>query len=277
MGQRIIHIGDAPLPTPDPWADDPPGAARCPACALTEPGTDRCRRCGERLRRQVRKRKPITANLAILLVIIVGRGPMLLAIEFLYRPLDAPLLTPWTILLAAQVPLSWLLAGGLALLWRWTWFAVIALFLIDLPMQVALQVIESGNPVLPVAAILADLMVVGMLLTVYDEVRIDTAAIGMPPDHALPKTAQGAYNLGAEYSQLGQWYFAARLWQRAVALQHVEGRYRRALGTAYLRLGERAAAEREIQAARWLMPDDEQTARLIATLAEATRAEKGRS
>lgn len=271
MSQRIIQITDAPLPTPDPWADDLPGAVRCPACALADPGKDRCRSCGEHLRRQVRKRKPITADLAILLIITLGRGPMLLAIGFLYRPLDAPLLNSWMIILAAQVPLMWLCAGGLALRWRWVWFASIALFMIDLPLEIALQITQPGNPVLPVAAILTDLMVVGMLLNVYDEVRIDTATIGMPPDHALPKTAQGAYNLGVEYSQMGQWYFAARLWQRAVALQHTEGRYRRALGSAYLRLGQRATAERELQAARWLMPDDVQTARLLAALAETAR------
>jgi tetratricopeptide (TPR) repeat protein len=138
--------------------------------------------------------------------------------------------------------------------------------LIDLPLEIALQLMLQSSPVLLVAATLTDLMVIGMLLTVYDEVRIDTAAFGLPPDHALPKTAQGAYNLGVEYSQVGHWYFAAQLWQRAVALQHVEGRYRRALGTAYLRLGEVAAAKGEIHAARWLMPDDEQTSKLLATL-----------
>ncbi len=268
MSQHIIHIADAPLPSPDPWADDSPGASRCPACALAEPGRNRCRRCGEHLRRQVRTRKPITVELTILLVIIIGRGPMILATEFLYRPPDAPLLSLWTIILAAQVPLWVICAGGLALRWRWVWFATITLFLIDLPLEIILQITQRGNLVLPVAAILTDIMVVGMLLNVYDEVRIDTASIGMPPEHALPKTAQGFYNLGVEYSQVGQWYFAARLWQRAVALQHAEGRYRRALGTAYLRLGERAAAEHELHAARWLMPDDAQTAQLLAVLAE---------
>lgn len=261
---RIIQIADAPLPTPDPWADDPPGRARCPKCALPEPGEARCRRCGERLRRQVRRRKPITVNLANLLVILIGRGPLLLAISFLYRPNDAPLVTPWTIALVLQAPILWAAAAGLALRWRWTWFLTLATLLIDLPIEVGFQIVLRGNPVLPIAAILSDLMVIGMLLTVYDEVRIDTAHIGMPPEHALPKTAQESYNLGVEYSQMGQWYFAARLWQRAVALQHVEGRYRRALGTAYLRLGERAAATSELQAARWLMPDDEQTKQLIA-------------
>lgn len=271
MNQRITHIADAPLPTPDPWEDDPPGASRCPACALAEPGRDRCRRCGERLRQQVRIRKPITVELIVLLVIIIGRGPIILVIAFLYMAPDTSLLNIWTIILVAQLPLWWICAGGLALRWRWVWFTTIILFLLDLPLEIALQITQRGNPVLPVSVILTDIMVVGMLINVYDEVRIDTAVIGMLPDHALPKTAQGAYNLGVEYSQAGQWYFAARLWQRAVALQHVEGHYRRALGMAYLRLGERAAAEHELRSAHWLMPDDTQTMHLLATLDETAR------
>jgi hypothetical protein len=111
-------------------------------------------------------------------------------------------------------------------------------------------------------------MVMGFLLTIYDEVRVDMAWLRLPEEANMPHTPMGAYNAGVEYSQAGLWFFTARMWQRAVAGASHEGRYRRALGTAYLRLREYEAAASELAAARALMPDDEQTAQLIATLAQ---------
>ncbi|EFO80610.1 hypothetical protein OSCT_1550 [Oscillochloris trichoides DG-6] len=267
MSQRIIQITDAPLPSPDPWAADPVGTQRCPACALVDPGKDRCRRCKEPLTRQIRQRKPITANMANLLVMLTGRGPLLIIIAAVYPPDGMGIINPWSILLTLEAAIYVGCGIGMAMLrWRWTWFMTMAVMLLDSIIQIVFQFIFQGNALVPVAAIISNFMVLGMMLIVYDEVRIDTAIIGMPPDHALPKTPQGSYNLGVEYSKLGQWYFAARLWQRAVALEHSEGRYRRALGTAYLHLGEHAAAHQELQAAHWLMPDDEQTRKLMRML-----------
>lgn len=264
---RIIQIGDAPLPTPDPWAGDG-SPRRCPACALPDPGDARCRRCKAALITRVDRRRPLTANLLNLCVVLFGKGPMLLAVGFLYRPEGAPLLSPWTLWLAGQIPLLLLAAAGLALRWRWAWYLAMALALVDLLAAVGFQLRLGGSPVLPIAALLTDLMIMGLLLTVFDSVRVDYAPLGLPPDEALPRTALDAYNAGAAYSKAGHWYLAARLWQRAAALEHHEGRYRRALGLAYLRLRELPAAEAELAAARTLLPDDPQTAQLIAALGQ---------
>ncbi len=267
MSQRIIQITDAPLPSPDPWATDPVGTQRCPACALVDPGRDRCRRCKEPLTRKIRQRKPITSNMANLLVMLTGRGPLLIIIAATYPPEGMGIVNPWSMLLTLEAAIYVGCGIGMAILrWRWTWFMTLAVMLLDSAIQIIFQYLFNANPLVPITAIISNFMVLGMLLIIYDEVRIDTARIGMPPEHALPKNAQGAYNLGVEYSKMGQWYFAARLWQRAVALEHSEGRYRRALGSAYLHLGEREAATHEIQAAHWLMPDDEQTHKLMQIL-----------
>lgn len=269
---RIIEIRSAPLPTPDPWAGDGPDRRRCPACALLEPGAERCRRCKVRLVTRVDRRRPMTANLLNLCVILLGKGPMLLAIGFLYRAAEAPLVTPWTIWLVAQIPLLALAAAGLAMRWRWPWYLALALAGIDLLAAVGFQLAMGGSPVLPIAAVLANLMILGLLLTVFDEVRVDYGPIDMPPADTLPRTALDSYNAGVSYSNAGFWYLAARLWQRAVALEHHEGRYRRALGLAYMRLRELAAAEAELAAAAALMPDDSQTMQLRATLGALKKA-----
>lgn len=267
---RIIQVKDAPLPTPSPWDSDPPGVYRCPRCALASPAERRCERCGLTLVVKTVRRRPLTANFANLLVVLIGRGPLLLAIGMLYRPSDAPLINPWTIWLILQLPLFWLCAGGLFLRWRAAWYGAFALSLIDLVAEIALQLIMRGNPLLPIAAILADLMVMGFLLTVFDEIRVEWKRIAFPADHALPPAATGAYNAGVAYSKGQLWYFAARMWQRAVALQHVEPRYRRALGLAYLRLHEPAAAASELRATLWLDPDDAQARELLG-LSEGKR------
>lgn len=263
---RITRVTDAPPPSPDPWPAEGPEAYRCPACALLDPGPRICRRCRATMVVRVNRRRPLTANIVNLLVVLVGRGPLLLAVALIYREAEAPLLTPWTLWLGAQIPLAWLTAAGLALRGRWAWFLAALLCVADLPAMVGLQLALGGSPVLPLAVVLTDLMVLGFLLTVYDEVRVDEALIDRPAPHAMPPTAMAAFNAGVEVSRVGHWYLAARLWQRAVALEHHEGRYRRALGLAYLRLGELAAAASELAAARALLPDDPQTAELLALL-----------
>lgn len=268
MTSRIIRISDAPLPTPDPWAGDEPGAYRCPTCATLDPGESRCRRCGKALTVKTARRKPLTANMANLCVVLIGRGPMLLAIGFLYRAPDTPLLNPWIIWLVAQMPLFWLCAAGMVMRWRWGWYLAFALSLIDLLAEVGFQLVLGGSPVLPIAAVLTNLMILGFLLTVFDELRVEWLRIGLPEEANLPRTGVAAYNAGVEYSRAGHWYFAARMWQRAAAVEHHEGRYRRALGLAYMRLKELDAATAELAAAHQLMPDDQQTRNLQQTLAQ---------
>lgn len=264
----ITRITDAPLPSPDPWAADMPGARRCPACALRDPQEPRCQRCGKAVAVKTARRRPMTANMANLLVVLLGRAPMLLAIGFLYRPEGVPLLSPVMIWLGAQLPLLWLATAALTLRWRWAWYLAFVVCALDLPAQVVLQLLYGGSIVLTIAAVVTDLMVLGFLLTIYDEVRVDMALLALPEEANMPRTPLGAYNAGVEYSQAGLWFFAARMWQRAVAQGGHEGRYRRALGTAYLRLREYDAAANELEAARVLLPGDEQTAQLIVTLAE---------
>lgn len=264
----ITRIADAPPPSPDPWAGDPPGALRCPACALRDPGEPRCRGCGKRTAVKTARRRPMTATMANLLVVVLGRAPLLLAVGLLYRPEGAPLLGPATVWLGLQLPLLWVAAGALTMRWRWAWYLAFAVCAADLPAQLALQLLSRGSVALAVAAVVTDLMVMGFLLTVYDEVRVETAPLRLPDEANMPRTALGAYNAGVAYSQAGLWFFSARMWQRAVAQGSHEGRYRRALGMAYLRLREYAAAATELEAARALMPGDEQTAQLIATLGQ---------
>lgn len=262
---------DAPFPTPDPWAADAPERRRCTWCGLPEPGAERCRRCGKPLVIAVRTRRPRSLNLVNLFVVLLGRGPLTLAIAGLYNGADIPLINPWTIYLAAATPLFWLLAFGLLLRWRWVWYTTVALALADLLAQIGLQLVFQFNPVVPLAAIVSDLIVLGLLLTTYDEVRIENAPIDLPPRHAMPKTPIDAFNAGVALSRQGQWYLAARMWQRAVALKHSEFTYRRALGMAYLRLKELPAAEAELQAAARIQPDDAQTRQLLDVLQQLQR------
>jgi hypothetical protein len=264
----ITRITDAPPPSPNPWADDPPNTRRCPACALPDPGEPRCRRCGKAVVVKTARRRPMTANMANLLVVLIGRAPMLLAIGFLYRPEGTPLLSPVMIWLGLQLPLLWLAAAALTMRWRWAWYLAFLICGVDLLAQVVLQLLTGGSIVLTIAAVVTDLMVMGFLLTIYDEVRVDMALLSLPEEANMPRTPLGAYNAGVEYSQAGLWFFTARMWQRAVAQGSHEGRYRRALGMAYLRLREYEAAANELEAARILMPGDDQTTQLIAALGE---------
>ncbi|MFV9506105.1 MAG: hypothetical protein AB4911_16260 [Oscillochloridaceae bacterium umkhey_bin13] len=258
MAPAIIQIRNAPLPTPDPWANDPEDHYRCPSCGLIDPGRPRCRRCKTTLVRRFRRRQAMTANLVNLCVILFGKGPLLLAIGFLYREPDGPWITPWTIWLTLQIPLLILAAALLAFRFRAGWYLALIMALIQLIAAIGLQLMLGGNPVLPVAAILASLMITGLLLNVYDEVRLDEALVDLPPEHRWPHLPADLYNLGASYSKQGLWYLAARFWQRTVALEHSEGRYRRALALAYAQLHEYAAARAELAAAQALLPDDPQ-------------------
>ncbi len=264
----ITTTHDAPLPSPDPWASDAPDLRRCPFCAAPDPGNRRCRQCRAVIVVKVRTRKPRSVNLVNLFVVTLGRGPLILAVTFLFRSAEDDLLSPWMIFNAAVVPLLWLMAAGLILRWRWAWFLTMGFCLIDLLVQVGLQLVYPQHVLLPLAAIINDLMMIGMLLTVYDEVRIEFQPIDLPPRHDLPKTAIDAFNRGVAYSQRNQWYLAARMWQRAVALRHYELTYRRALGLAYLRLKELTAAAAELQAASQLHPSDAQTRELLDLLAK---------
>jgi tetratricopeptide (TPR) repeat protein len=265
----MIRITDAPLPTPDPWAADT--AERCPYCAAPNPGDQRCRSCGKPLVVRTRRKRPLTATMANLLVLLVGRGPLLLIIALLYRLSDAPLLTPWTLLIAAITALLWLSAAGLLFRLPVAWYAALILALGDTIAAVGLQIAVPTHPVVPIALIASDLMVLGLLLLVFDEVRLETLRLALPEAANLPHSAMGAYEAGVAYSKAELWYFAARMWQRAVQFEHHEGRYRRALGLTYLRLKQYPAARSELQAAQTLMPDDAQTRELLR-LAESSPA-----
>ncbi len=268
---HVSFTRTAPLPTPSPWAADAPVTHRCPFCAATDPGERVCRRCGQKLVVKTRKRRPHSVTLMNLFVVLFGRGPLALAVLALYRNEADPLITPWSIYLTATLPLIGLIAGGLWMRWRWAWFAGAAFALVDLLAQIGLQLAFRFHAVIPLTSVLIDLIVLGLLLLVYDEVRIDIEPITLPPEHALPKTAIEAFNVGAGFSKAGQWYLAAQMWRRAVALHHSEARYRRALGLAYLHLRERAAAVAELRAALDINPDDQQARQLLQAAEQEDR------
>lgn len=266
MPDHILQIRDAPLPTPNPWAADPEDRWRCPACGLADPGAPRCRRCRTRLVRYVRRVRPMTTNLLNLCIILLGQGPLLIAVGVLYREPGGPFITPWTIWLALQIPFLMLAAVLLSLRLRAGWFLAACLALSQLILAVLLQLLFSGHAATPIAAILGGLMLLGLLLNVYDEVRLEELRIDLPPEHAWPGLPADLYNLGANYSNDGFWYMAARLWQRAVALEPSEGRYRRALALAYARLHLIEPARAELAAAQILLPDDPQVLGLARAL-----------
>jgi hypothetical protein len=260
---RIINIADAPLPTPDPWAADGPWAQRCPACALFEPGEQRCRRCKTRLAFQRKSQVHFSANLANLCVVLIGCRPMLLIIGALFRNPNEPLINPFLIYLAITLPVAALLGGLLFFRITWAWYGALVFSITDMIAQLTFQLLVPRPPVVPIAGFAADLIITGLLLTVFDEVRKETLLVAMPPDHALPKTPLDLYNRGVEYSHKHLWYLAARMWQRAVALANHEARYRRALGLAYLRLNEHTAAEAELRASLVLEPHDQRAQELL--------------
>lgn len=270
MPDRILQIRDAPLPTPDPWAADTEDLWRCPACSLANPGSPRCRGCRTTLVRYVRRPRPMTANLINLCIILLGQGPLLIAIGVLYREPGGPWITPWMIWLALQIPLLVLAAALLSMRLRAGWFLAAGLALSQLILAVVLQLLFNGHPAVPIASILGGLMLLGLLLNVYDEVRLDEVRIDLPPEHAWPGLPADLYNLGASYSKDGFWYMAARLWQRAVALEPSEGRYRRALALAYARLHLLEPARAELAAAQILLPDDPQVLGLARALEQVS-------
>jgi tetratricopeptide (TPR) repeat protein len=195
---------------------------------------------------------------------------MLLAIAGLFRNFDEPLLNPLTIYLLLTLPVAGILGGLLFFRITWAWYGAMVFSAVDLIVHLAFQLLTPRHPMLPIAGIVTDLMIMGLLLTVFDEVRKETLAVDMLPDHALPKTPLDLYNRGVEYSHKHLWYLAARMWQRAVALGNHEARYRRALGLAYLRLNEHAAAEAELRAALKLEPDDPRAKELLEIVMKKT-------
>lgn len=107
-------------------------------------------------------------------------------------------------------------------------------------------------------------------MNVSDQVLGERRRLGLPSALQLPTSAAGFFNAGIDYGKQKLWYFAARMFQRAVAYEHMNAGYRRALGAAYIELGEFPAAEVELQAAAQLDPTDEITKELMQRLRRLT-------
>jgi tetratricopeptide (TPR) repeat protein len=217
----------------------------------------------------------MSAYLANLLVILLGRGPMLLIIAVLYRDEALPFINAWTLWMGGALPLLWLAGIGLAVRMPSAWYAAFALGLLDVIAALVLQLLFPAHPAIPIAMLLINLMILGMLLFTFDEVRYEYRQISLPEHANLPQSAMGAYDAGVAYSKAGLWYFAARMWQRAVQYEHHEGRYRRALGLAYVHLKQYAAAQNELRAALALLPDDAQAQAILQLASDESTRQSG--
>lgn len=263
---RIRQINDAPPPTPDPWRDDAPDLLRCAFCATSNPGSARCRSCRKAL---IIRRRPggrISLTLTNLFVVALGRGPLLLAITFLFEYTSGTLISPLTIYLALSNVLLVVVAAGLLLRLRLAWYGLLAVTLVDIIVQIGFRLLLGTPLPLFIAGLLSGLIILTMAMAISNEVAITEEAIALPPRQAWPKQAIDAFNHGADYAEAGQWYLAARLWQHAVNIAPHEWRYRRALGNAYMHLRKYASANAELRAAAALNPDDEQTRRMLQWL-----------
>lgn len=272
---RITRMENVPFPSPDPWANDPPGLPRCPYCAKSRPGEVVCRRCGKPLKVYVRSSKPLSATMINLVGILFSRGPMALGILVIYKELGPHIYMPWTYGVVALLPLFMATCGGLVLRWRWMWYLAVILCGGDFLWQIGVAIFAPPGPLFTAISCMFDFICLGMLFMVYDEIKITPTPIEYPPDDALPRVSADAFRKGLDYSKCDQWYFAARMWQRAVSLAHQEAQYRRLLGIAYLRLHKLDVAERELNAAATINPSDPETQRALALFAaEIERRER---
>ncbi len=263
-----------PLPTPDPWASDDPGVPHCPYCGQAEPGARRCIGCGEvlvALQEDRRFRQALSAALAVL----VFRGLMLVVLVLFVLDGGGRLADPisrYQLVLAGLIAVVGL---GVWLRQRWAVRAGVLVGIADALLPLALTVIGradlTGRANL-VAALVVGALVVNTLILLDDRWGRAWGRLALPPDELWPKNPRELHNLAVACSRGEQWFFAARIWQRAVALHHHELQLRRGLGLAYLHLKQWDAAAHELRAAQIIDSANSQTAALVALLHEAQPA-----